>query len=47
MKPADEEGSPKQGEFNMAGKDDGMSATIVDALQKRFTRMLDAAGGRA
>jgi len=36
MKPADEEGSPKQGEVNMAGTDDGMSATIVDALQKRF-----------
>jgi outer membrane biosynthesis protein TonB len=36
QKPTTEEGSPKQGEFNMAGTDDGMSATIVDALQKRF-----------
>ncbi|MFO0994265.1 MAG: hypothetical protein U1E67_20300 [Hyphomicrobiales bacterium] len=36
QKPSTEEGSPKQGEFNMAGNDDGISATIVDALQKRF-----------
>ena len=36
QKPTTEEGSPKQGEFNMAGNDDGISATIIDALQKRF-----------
>jgi len=36
QKPSTEEGSPKQGEFNLAGNDDGISATIVDVLVKRL-----------
>ena len=36
LKPEEEAGTPKQGEFNLSGKDDGISATLVDALRKRL-----------
>ncbi|CAN5420326.1 hypothetical protein BH10PSE7_BH10PSE7_33100 [soil metagenome] len=36
LKPQDEAGTPKQGEFNLSGKDDGISATLIDALRKRL-----------
>jgi outer membrane biosynthesis protein TonB len=36
LKPAEEQGSPKKGEFNLSGADDGISATLVDLLRKRL-----------
>lgn len=45
QKPADEEGSPKQGEFNMSGTDAQLAATIADALRKRLTECWAAPAG--
>ena len=36
LKPTEEPGAPKQGEFNLSGADDGIAATLVDLLRKRL-----------
>jgi outer membrane biosynthesis protein TonB len=36
IKPVEEQGSPKQGEFNMSGADDALAATLADALRQRL-----------
>jgi outer membrane biosynthesis protein TonB len=38
LKPQEETGTPKQGEFNLSGNDDGVSATISDAIQQRLAK---------
>ncbi|MBL8906339.1 MAG: hypothetical protein JNM20_06660 [Rhizobiales bacterium] len=45
QKPADEEGAPKQGEFNMSGVDAQLAATIADALRKRLSECWAAPAG--
>jgi outer membrane biosynthesis protein TonB len=37
QKPQKEEGAPKQAEFNLSGLDDGVAATIADALRQRLS----------
>lgn len=37
QKPQAEEGAPKQAEFNLSGVDDGVAATIADALRQRLS----------
>jgi outer membrane biosynthesis protein TonB len=36
LKQTEEQGSPKKGEFNLSGADDGIAATLVDLLRKRL-----------
>jgi len=36
LKPAAEQGTPKKGEVNLSGTDDGIAATLVDLLRKRL-----------
>jgi outer membrane biosynthesis protein TonB len=38
LKPQVETGSPKQGEFNLSGIDDGVAATIADAIRQRLAQ---------
>ena len=38
QKPQDETGTPKQGEFNLSGNDDGVAATIADAIKQRLAK---------
>jgi len=38
LKPQDQTGTPKQGEFNLSGNDDGVAATIADAIQQRLAK---------
>jgi len=38
LKPQDQAGTPKQGEFNLSGNDDGVAATIADAIQQRLAK---------
>lgn len=38
LKPKEEAGTPKQGEFNLSGNDDGISATIADAIKQRVEK---------
>jgi len=38
LKPQAETGTPKQGEFNLSGNDDGVAATIADAIQQRLAK---------
>lgn len=38
LKPQAEAGTPKQGEFNLSGNDDGVAATIADAIMQRITK---------
>jgi len=38
QKPQDEAGTPKQGEFNLSGKDNGVAATIADAIKQRLAK---------
>ena len=45
QKPADEEGSPKQGEFNISGTDMQLAATIGDALRKRVSECWSSPAG--
>jgi outer membrane biosynthesis protein TonB len=37
QKPQKEEGAPKEAEFNLSGLDDGVAATIADALRQRLS----------
>ncbi|HTN95766.1 MAG TPA: hypothetical protein VL101_02215 [Nordella sp.] len=38
LKPQTETGTPKQGEFNLSGADDGVAATIADAIMQRLAK---------
>lgn len=38
LKPQAETGTPKQGEFNLSGADDGVAATIADAIMQRLAK---------
>jgi outer membrane biosynthesis protein TonB len=38
LKPQAETGTPKQGEFNLSGNDDGVAATIADAIMQRLAK---------
>jgi outer membrane biosynthesis protein TonB len=38
LKPQEQTGTPKQGEFNLSGNDDGVAATIADAIQQRLAK---------
>jgi outer membrane biosynthesis protein TonB len=38
LKPQEETGTPKQGEFNLSGNDDGVAATIADAIKQRLAK---------
>jgi outer membrane biosynthesis protein TonB len=38
LKPQAETGTPKQGEFNLSGNDDGVAATIADAIKQRLAQ---------
>jgi outer membrane biosynthesis protein TonB len=38
LKPTEQEGSPKKGEFNVSGADDGIAATLIDLLRQRISQ---------
>src|SRR5437868_7213233 len=38
LKPQAQSGTPKQGEFNLSGNDDGVAATIADAIMQRLAK---------
>lgn len=38
LKPQAETGTPKQGEFNLSGNDDGVAAAIADAIKQRLIK---------
>jgi outer membrane biosynthesis protein TonB len=38
LKPKTEAGTPKQGEFNLSGEDDGVAATIADAIKQHLIK---------
>lgn len=38
LKPQEESGTPKQGEFNLSGNDDGVAADIADAIKQRLAK---------
>ncbi len=38
LKPQAETGTPKQGEYNLSGNDDGVAATIADAIKQRLAQ---------
>jgi outer membrane biosynthesis protein TonB len=45
LKPQDEAGTPKQGEFNLSGVDSSVAATLRDALQQRLSQCWDIPPG--
>jgi outer membrane biosynthesis protein TonB len=45
LKPQTEAGTPKQGEFNLSGIDDGVAATLRDALRQHLEKCWDIPPG--